>query len=67
MKPKIYNIIADCIDTGIRFGFRKAKKHTDDPTDELISAEIDRAIWEELHNKFVFNIESEEYENEVDY
>jgi len=67
MKPKIYNILNDCIETGILYGLRKSKKHSDDPTDEVVSQEIDRAIWSELHNKFDFEIESEEYEGEVNY
>ena len=67
MKPKIHNILQDCIETGIRYGFRKAKKHSEDPTDEVVGQEIDRAIWYELNEKFEFETQEQPYENEIDY
>jgi hypothetical protein len=54
MKPKIREILEDCISTGIDLGLSRAHKHTDNPTDLNIESCIELAIWYEIDEKFDF-------------
>jgi len=56
MKPRMYNIIKECIENGIRYGIRRAHKHTDEPSEDLLESEIHSAIMTELDDKFEFEI-----------
>jgi hypothetical protein len=48
MKPKIYPILEECIESGILFGFRRAFKHTDDPSEEQVVEHMLREIMNDL-------------------
>jgi hypothetical protein len=56
MKPRMYNIIREAVENGIRYGIRRAHKHTDDPSEDLLESEIHSAIMNELDDKFEFEI-----------
>jgi hypothetical protein len=56
MKPNIYNIIRDAIESGTVKGIRRAHKHDDDPTHEHIESEVFAAIMLELDHYFVFDL-----------
>jgi hypothetical protein len=56
MKPNIYNIVRDAIESGTVKGIRRAHKHDDDPTHEHIEAEVFAAIMLELDHYFTFDI-----------
>jgi hypothetical protein len=56
MKPNIYNIVRDAIESGCVKGIRRAHKHDDDPTHEHIEAEVFAAIMLELDHYFTFDI-----------
>jgi len=60
MKAKTYNILQDAIENGIDCGYRRAHKHTDDPSEAILKAEIDRAIWDSIHEVFTFEQEYED-------
>jgi hypothetical protein len=50
----MYNIVRDCVISGIRYGIRRAHKHTDEPSEDLLESEIHSAIMMELDEKFEF-------------
>jgi len=52
----MYNIIREAVENGIRYGIRRAHKHTDDPSEDLLESEIHSAIMNELDDKFEFEI-----------
>ncbi len=56
MKPNIYNIVRDAIESGCVKGIRRAHKHTDDPTHDSIEAEVVAAILMELDHYFIFDL-----------
>jgi len=44
MKFKAYNLIERAIDEGINYGYQRAYKHTDNPSETLIKSEIYNAV-----------------------
>lgn len=52
IKPTLdsYRIIRDAVDIGIGFGYRRAHKHMDNPTEETITQAISDAVMLELDN-----------------
>ena len=44
MKFKAYNLLERAIDEGINYGYQRAHKHTDNPTEALIKGEIYNAV-----------------------
>jgi len=54
MKANTYEIISDCISAGILTGYRRAHKHTDTPTEELLTSSIESAIMHEISRYFIF-------------
>ena len=57
MKPKILPVIELCIENGVTIGYRRAFKHTDNPTEEQIFGNIREAIVNELYEWFIFETE----------
>lgn len=43
-----YRIISDAIESGLRFGWNRAHKHTDDPGQDLIIDQMHSAVMNEL-------------------
>jgi hypothetical protein len=54
MKPKILPVLEMCIETGLTYGYRRAFKHTDDPSEEFITNTIKESIMHELYEWFDF-------------
>jgi hypothetical protein len=54
MKPKLYKILTDCIDTGIEYGWNRAHKHTDQPSVDILKGNIAEAIMLEISENFSF-------------
>jgi hypothetical protein len=54
MKPKIYPILEECIESGILFGFRRAFKHDDNPSEEQVVAHMLNEIMFAINEKFDF-------------
>ena len=52
MKPKILPVLEMCIENGLTYGYRRAFKHDDDPTEEQITQAIKDAIMHELYEWF---------------
>ena len=60
MKPKILPVLEMCIENGLAYGYRRAFKYTDDPTEEQITQAIKDAIMHELYEWF--DMEDVDYE-----
>jgi len=48
IKVHVYPIVADAITTAIELGWKRAYKHTDNPSPEIIKQEIETAILNSL-------------------
>lgn len=55
MKPRLFKLLEIAIDEGIEYGWRRAHKHTESPSEDSIKAEISNAIFSELHEYFIFS------------
>ena len=55
MKPKILPVLEMCIENGLAYGYRRAFKHTDNPTEEQITNQIRESIMHELYEWFDFD------------
>jgi len=53
-------ILTEAIERGIECGYMRAHKHTDTPTEAVIKAEMDRAIWNNIDEWFTFPMRNEE-------
>ena len=54
MKPKFLPVLEMCIENGLTYGYRRAFKHNDNPTEEHITMAIREAIMFELYEWFDF-------------
>ena len=54
MKAKEYILLGKCVEDGIQYGINRAHKHTDAPTREHLSREIENAIMNEICAWFDF-------------
>lgn len=48
MKIKFYALVSDCIEKGVEYGYRRAFKHTDSPSEAAIFQCVHDAIMNEL-------------------
>jgi len=54
MKAKEYNLIAQCVETGVMRGWNRAHKHDATPEDEAIRDAIEQAVLNEICEWFDF-------------
>jgi hypothetical protein len=54
MKVNTRALLEQCIEQGLEVGYRIAHKHADDPKPEHLSNCIERAIWVEIDQFFIF-------------
>jgi hypothetical protein len=54
MKAKEYNLIAQCVETGVMLGWNRAHKHDATPEDEAIRNAIEQAVLNEICEWFDF-------------
>lgn len=52
LKPKSLFVLEMCIEAGVRLGYHRAHKHTDNPDEGTVCSKIEQAIWEEIHQWF---------------
>lgn len=57
MKVKLYGIIERAIEEGIQLGYRRAFKHTDDPSEEAIVESISLAVMYNIDEVMSFDDE----------
>ena len=55
MKPKIYNLLRECIEDGASRGVMRAFKHTDTPDMDTIVEQVQQAVMNEIHEWFEFD------------
>ena len=48
MRAKEYPLLSNCVENGIKLGWNRAFKHTDEPGTDLIHRKIYEAILEEI-------------------
>ena len=54
MKAKEYNLITQCVETGVMLGWNRAHKHDATPEDEAIRNTIEMAVLNEICEWFDF-------------
>lgn len=54
-KVDAYKLLQHCVESGIQYGYRRAHKHTDEPGEDVIKEQIERAIMGELCDWFKFD------------
>ena len=54
MKAKEYNLLAQCVETGVMLGWNRSRKHTDDPDPQHIREQIEQAVMNEICEWFDF-------------
>lgn len=52
IKPKFNAVLEMCLENGIRRGYQRAFKHSDNPDQETIFARQLDCIWEEIQEWF---------------
>jgi len=55
MKPKMYHILSLAVEQGVRDGWHRAHKHTDNPHEDAVKEHIEDAVMSALHDYFVFD------------
>ncbi len=55
MKPKFLPVLEMCIENGLAYGYRRAFKHNDNPTEEQITDQLKQSIMHELYEWFYFD------------
>ena len=55
MKPNIYRIIQEAVESGVALGYNRAYKHSDSPTEEQIKLKIYDAVMNEICEWFTFD------------
>lgn len=56
MKPKTIPLLENCIKDGIAYGWSRAHKHVDHPSEDLIKQEIENHIWNAIYESFDFEV-----------
>lgn len=61
MRPDSYKLLDMCVENGINLGYRRAYKHNDNPSEEVLKEQIQIAIMNEISEWFIFeSIHNEE-------
>lgn len=54
LTPRFYKLFEETIEAGVRRGYHRARKHTENPTDEAVVDSIVNCVMGELHENFIF-------------
>ncbi len=54
MKPKFRVILEQAIEEGVRYGYRRAHKHVEHPTEESICEHIEKQVMSSIYEYFDF-------------
>ncbi len=57
MKPKIHVILSQAIEEGVLRGYRRAFKHNEDPSEEVICETIEDCVMSQIYEYFTFDEE----------
>ncbi len=58
MKPKIHVILSQAINEGVLLGYRRAFKHNEDPSEEVICETIEECVMSQIYEYFTFDEEN---------
>jgi len=58
---KVYPILCEAIESGINYGWIRAHKHDDAPTEEYIKEQIHEAVLNDIFERFDIKPDIEEY------
>ena len=61
MVAKEYNVMQMAVSTGVEYGYNRAHKHTDIPSEEQIKEFIIKAVMDDICEWFVFEEVYKEY------
>ena len=57
MKPKFRVILEQAIEEGVRFGWNRAHKHVENPTEGAVIEHIEEAVMSSIYEYFTFDEE----------
>jgi len=57
MKPKFRVILNQAIEEGVLLGYRRAFKHNEDPSEEIICDTIEECVMSQIYEYFTFDEE----------
>ena len=57
MKPKIYTILSQAVDEGVKRGYHRAFKHVESPSEEAVIESINFAVMASILEYFTFDSE----------
>jgi len=60
MKVREYIVMAECIERGVEYGYTRAYKHDDNPSEEFIKETIAQAVQNEICEYFIFDEQNDE-------
>jgi hypothetical protein len=52
--PKLYPLLEQAVENGVACGWRRAHKHTDQPTEDLMCDAVTQAVLHEICERFHF-------------
>ena len=55
MKANMYKLIERCVEEGVQYGYNRAHKHTDTPTEDQIKLAVTDAVMNEICEWFDFD------------
>ncbi len=58
MKPKFRVILNQAIEEGVLLGYRRAFKHNEDPSEEVICETIEECVMSQIYEYFTFDEEN---------
>jgi hypothetical protein len=61
MKPKFRVILEQAIEEGVRYGYRRAHKYVENPTEESICEKIEEQVMSSMYEYFDFEEQKNEY------
>ena len=61
MKAKEYNVVEMAVRTGVEYGYNRAHKHTDSPSENDIKEAIIKAVMDDICEWFIFEELTKEY------
>jgi len=64
MRPRTYRILEMAVESGVEYGYNRAYKHTDDPSDERIKQSISEAVLLEISEWF--DVDDEDLQDRTD-
>ena len=54
MKINEYQVMSDCVEQGVAYGYQRAHKYSDNPSDDIIRDEIEIAVKIQICEYFKF-------------